>query len=124
MLLPASSGTGLAVFVTDMSAESATIIFVDALLFPLLGSTVVVETESVSVIVVPEATAEFTLTTKVKFPVPPAARLAMVHWYGTVAVQLHPADPLKDTNVVFVGSVSENCTVLAAAGPLLVTLCV
>jgi hypothetical protein len=79
ILLPACTGTGLAVFVTDISAESATTVLTDALLFPPFGSTVVDETVSVSVIVVPDATVEFTFTTKVKLPVPPEARVAMVH---------------------------------------------
>ena len=117
------TGTGLAEFVTDRSAELVTNTLVEALLFPLLGSMVVDETESVSVIVVPDATVEFTFTTKLKFAVALAARLAIVHMYGTVEVQAHPAGPVSDTKVVFAGKVSENCTVLAAAGPLLVTLC-
>jgi len=44
-----------------------------------------------------------------------------------VTVQVHPAGPESDTNVVVtgtVGTVSVTVTVLAAAGPLLVTVCV
>jgi hypothetical protein len=79
MLLPACTGTGFAEFVTDMSAESATMTLVDALLFPPFGSLVADETVSVSVMVVPDATVEVTFTTKLKFAVALAARLAMLH---------------------------------------------
>jgi len=38
--------------------------------------------------------------------------------------QVQPAGPLSDTAVVLAGRVSVNVTVLALAGPLLVTVCV
>ena len=41
----------------------------------------------------PEATALFTCTTKVKLAEPGKARVVFVHWYGTTAVQDHPAEP-------------------------------
>jgi hypothetical protein len=47
MLLPARTGTGLAVFVTDKSAESATCTVVDAVLFEQVGSLALQLTESV-----------------------------------------------------------------------------
>ena len=78
MLLPAITGTGLAEFVTERSAESATWTLVDALLLPRFGSLVLPETEAVSLIVEPEATVGLTFTTKVKLPLAPAARLAML----------------------------------------------
>lgn len=47
MLLPASTGTGLAVFVTDRSAEAATSTLADAVLLAQLGSLAEQVTESV-----------------------------------------------------------------------------
>ena len=55
--------------VTDRSAVLPTGMLAAALLFPLLGSPVEDETESVCVMVVPEATFELTFTTNVKFAV-------------------------------------------------------
>jgi hypothetical protein len=79
MLFPACTGTGLAAFVTDKSAELATCTLTDALLLPVLGSLVLEETDAVSVMVVPEATVAGTFTTKVNVAEAPAARLAMLH---------------------------------------------
>ena len=62
----ASTGTGLGVFVIDRSAVPATIVFTAALLLAPLGSVVVEVTESVWVMVVPDATVAPTVTTKVK----------------------------------------------------------
>jgi len=76
--LPATTGTGLAEFVMERSAESATCTLTTALLLLRLGSLEFVPTCAVSVIVVPDATVEFTLTTKVKLAVAFAARLAML----------------------------------------------
>jgi hypothetical protein len=122
--LPACTGTGLAVFVTDRSAESATCVLTVALLFPPFGS-LADDTESVSVIVVPDATVAFTFTTKVKFAVVFAARLPMVQLGGVGAMlHVHPAGPVNDTTVVLAGTGSVNEIVVAVAGPLLVTLCV
>lgn len=48
----------------------------------------------------------------------------MVQLGGTVAVlQAHPAGPVSETAVVFAGTGSLKLTVVAAAGPLLVTVC-
>src|SRR2546423_14044905 len=114
MLLPAKTGTGLAEFVKERSAESATSTLTDALLLPGFGSPVTpLPTVTVSVMVVPEATALFTCTTKVKLAVPAAAKLAIVHLYGTTEVQTHPAGPESDTKAVPAGTVSARVTVLA-----------
>jgi hypothetical protein len=79
MLLPASTGTGLPTFVTERFAESATCTLALALLLVELGSVVGdALTESVPVMVVPEAVPAFTLTVKVKVALALAARLAMV----------------------------------------------
>src|SRR5580700_8072653 len=123
MLLPASTGTGLAELVTDRSAESATCTLTVALLFPMFGSPVGLLTDAVSVMVVPEATALLTCTTNVKFAVALAARVAMEQVKGATEVQAHPAGPPRDTNVVLAGRVSVRTTVLAEAGPPLATVC-
>src|SRR5437763_14389343 len=122
MLLPAITGTGLPEFVTDKSAESATSKFTVALLFALVGSPVVDVTESVCVIVVPDATLLFTFTTKVKFAVVAAAMVVVSVQVSVPRTQVHPAGPLNDTADVFAGSVSVNTGAFAVAGPLFVTL--
>jgi hypothetical protein len=79
MLLPACTGTGLAVLVIERFAESATCTLTEALLLPGFGSPVtLLATEAVSVIVEPEVAVAPTVTTKVKVVVALAARLAMV----------------------------------------------
>ena len=95
-------------------------------MFALVGSPVAEDTESICVRIVPGATFVFTFTTKVKFAVALAARLAMLlHVYGDVEVQVHPAGPVRDTNVVLAGSISVSTTGAAAeAGPPLATVCV
>src|SRR2546423_1215056 len=106
MLLPAITGTGLPEFVTDKSAESATSKFAVALLFALVGSPVVDVTESVCVMVVPDATLLFTFTTKVKFAVVAAAMVVVSVQVGVAPrTQVHPTGPLNDTADVFAGSV-------------------
>ncbi len=69
MLAAACTGTGLAELVTDRSAESATCTLADAVLLVQLGSLAAQVTESVSVMVEPEATFVATFTTNVKFAV-------------------------------------------------------
>src|SRR5258708_36577273 len=104
MLLPASTGAGLAEFVTDRSEESATCTLTDALLLAGFGSPVVEETESVCVIVVPAATFALTVTTKVKLAVVLGAM-------GAVSVQVRvprtpppPAGPVSATEAAVHGS--------------------
>jgi len=121
-LLPASTGTGFAAFVTERSAESATCTFTVALLFPLLGS-LAEETEAVWVIVDPWVTVGFTVTTNVNAAGEFAAKVVLsVQVKGDVVVQVQPAGPVNETNVVLAGNVSESTTALAAAGPRLVTV--
>src|SRR5882672_2133971 len=124
MLLPASTGTGLAEFVTDRSDESATCTLTEALLLAAVGSLVVDETESVCVMVVPAATFAFTVTTKVKFAVVLAGIATVSVQVSVARTHVHPAGPVSDTEAVFAGSVSVNTGALAATGPPLVTLCV
>jgi hypothetical protein len=123
MLLPACTGTGLATFVTERLAESATCTLTAELLFVMVGSPVADETESVCVMVVPDATFVFTFTTKVKFAVVAAAIVVASVQVSVPRTHVHPG-ALKDTVVVPAGSVSVNTGAAAVAGPLLVTLCV
>ena len=126
MLFPAWTPCGLAVLVIERSALSPTCVLTLALLLPLFGSPVPAEaTEAVSVMVVPDATLVFTLTTKLNVAVVFAAILPVsVHVYGEVEVHVQPAGPVSETNVVFAGRVSVTTGVLDAAGPPLVTTCV
>jgi hypothetical protein len=79
MLLPACTGTGLALLVIDRLAESATWTLTEALLFPRFGSVVtLLATEAVSVMVEAELAVALTATTNVKVAEALAARLAMV----------------------------------------------
>jgi hypothetical protein len=72
----------------------------------------------------PDATPAFTVTMKVKFAGELAARLPMVQVRVGGKLQVQPAEPVKDCAVVLAGRVSLNVTVLAAAGPALVAVCV
>ena len=95
----------------------------DALLFPVFGSPVVEEAESVSVMVVPDATVLFTAKTRVKVVVAFAAIVVVSVQVSVARTQVHPA-PDSDTAVVFAGKVSVNTGAAAVAGPLFVTVCV
>src|SRR5258706_16191307 len=101
MLLRASTGTGLAEFVTDRSEEFATTTLTDALLLPAFGSPVVEETESVWVMVVPGTKIVITVTTKVKFAVVFAAIVVVSVLVRVARTQVHPAGPVNDTAVGF-----------------------
>jgi hypothetical protein len=122
MLLPACTGTGVPTLVIARSAESATSELTVTLLLPGFGSPVVEVTESVCVIVVPDATVEFTFTISVKLAVVLAA--IAVESVQTSAAHVQPAGGVIDTSVVFAGSVSVNTGAFAVAGPALITLCV
>jgi hypothetical protein len=124
MLLPACTGTGLGVFVIERFATFATGIPTVTLLFPLFGSLVVEATESVCVIVVPDATPAFTVTTNEKFAVAFAAIVVVSVQVRLARTQVQPAGPVSETAVVLAGSVSVNTGAFAVAGPALVTLCV
>jgi hypothetical protein len=79
MLFPAIAGTGLALLVTDRSAELATMTLAVALLLLKFGSVVgAALTESVWLIVDPAAAEALTLTTKVKVAVALTARLVVL----------------------------------------------
>ncbi len=118
MLLPALTGTGAAVSVTDRSAEVKTYVLTVELLFPEFGSLVVELTVSFCVSVVPDAIVDGTLTTKVNAVVVVfAARFVPSVQVSVASVQVHPAGPVRETAVVPVGRVSTSFGVVAAAGP-------
>src|SRR3979490_3063833 len=121
MFALASTGTGLGVLVTERSAESATWTLTVALLLPPFGSTVVEETESLCVIVVPNATFVFTFTTKVKLAEVLAPIVVVSVQVRVARTHVHPAGPVRDTDVVLAGSVSVSTGAFAVAGPPLVT---
>jgi hypothetical protein len=121
MLLFATTGTGLAVLVTDRSAEPATSTLAEALLLPGFGSLAEV-TVSVCVIVDPGIALVFTFTMNVKFAVV-TPRVEMVQ-VSVPTEQVQPAGPVSDTAVVLAGRVSASEIVLALAGPVFTTVCV
>jgi hypothetical protein len=129
MLVPAATGLGVPLFVTDRSQLTLTPVVTVVLLFALFGSEVLAETVDVAVIV-PMATLEATFTTttmsaedpelklepsvQLTVPVPPTAGV----------VQVQPAGASTDWKVVLVGVASLKAAPVAAAGPLFVTVCV
>ena len=119
MLLLATTGTGLALLVTDRSAEPATSTLAEALLLPGFGSLAEV-TVPVCVIVDPGVAFVFTFTTNVKFAVV-KARVEMVQ-VSVPTEQVQPAGPVNDTAVVFAGRLSASEMVLALAGPVFTTV--
>jgi hypothetical protein len=124
MLLPAVIGFGVPLLVTVRSHASVTLVVVVVLLFVAVGSLVVDETEEVAVIVV-AATVGATLTTTMIFPAEPAARgLESTQVTEVVVVQVQPTGADTETNVVLAGIASMKVAAVAAAGPLLVTVCV
>ena len=79
---------------------------------------------------VPEGVPEFTFRTSVKLAVAFTARLGSLQVMvpvpptGGVVGQVHPAGGVMDWKFVLGGVVWEKLAVVAAEGPLLVTLCV
>jgi hypothetical protein len=100
-----------------------------ALLLVKFGTMFEAVAVSVSPIFVPEAVLEFTCSTTVKFAVALTASVVavqvMVPALPTAGfVQVHPAGAVTDWKFVFGGVVWVKLSVVAAAGPLLVRLCV
>src|SRR6267154_392393 len=110
--------------------RSPTITLAVALFVAKFGTMLVADTVAVSAIFVPNAVPAFTCRTKVKLAVPLTARLAIVQVIvpvpptGGTVPQAQPAGGVIDWKVVFGGVFCVKLTVVAAAGPLLVTLCV
>lgn len=78
MLLPACTGTGLAVLLIERLAESATPTTAVALLLLVLGSVTLLAIEAVSEIVEPAVAVGLTVTTKVTVEEVLIARLAIL----------------------------------------------
>ena len=128
ILFPAVTGSGVSTFVTETSAEVATVVVAVAVLLPVVVSVGEV-TVAVLVIVVPAAAEALAFTTSVKVcaPLPagkasPPVRVAVT--VPAVLVQVQPAGAVQDTNVVLAGTGSVNVTVWASLGPTLVTVIV
>ncbi len=127
-LLPALTVEALAVFTTcrSESVETATVVVAEAELLVALSSSVLEETETVSVILVPLGVPVATFTPMVKFAVADAASEVAEHVNVPPegAVQLHPAAGVTLTKVVLDGIVSVSTGLAASLGPLFVTECV
>ena len=116
----ATTGIGLGEFVTERSAEPATWTPAETLLLAGFGSTgVVSDTDTMFVIVVPGATPAITVTTNEKVAVAFAARVvpALFVQAGVATLHAHPAGPVRETAVVFAGSVSVTVMDPAATEP-------
>ena len=125
IVLPALTGIGAAVFVTEISAEVDTSVLTVAALLPPFESPVVELTVAVSVSIVPDAMVAGTLTTNVKGPtVLLALRFDPSVQVRVARVQVHPAGPVRLIAVAPGGSVSTIFGVAALAGPEFVTVCV
>ena len=130
------TGFGEPVFTIAMSAlfALATTTVALAVLVVMLGTTLPAVALSVSVMLVPDGVPEMTCNTRVKFAVfaEPTPRLPLSVQVmvpvppttGTVP-QVHPAGGVIDWKVVFGGvTCVKVIPVVAAAGPLFVTVCV
>jgi hypothetical protein len=91
------------------------------LLLAELGSLVAEETDEVAVMVA-TTTVGATLTTTMMSADAPAAKLGSVQITEVVVVQDHPTGAETETNVVLAGIASVKVAVVAAAGPLFVTV--
>src|SRR5438128_2460243 len=126
MLLPAITGSGASLLVTDRSMRRMTLVIATSMLLPGVGSPVVLVTVAVLVIVAPLAVLELTLTTIVKVAVSALATVALVKVIvpvppaATESVRDQPAGVVTDTSVVLVGVGSLIVTDCASLGPLLV----
>src|SRR5580658_354606 len=128
MLLPATTGSGVAVLVTVSSPPAVvpTTVVAVALLLLELGSLVAELAVAVSATRVPFAVPTFTFTTIEKLAVVLPAMLNVVHTTLPVpplpgVVQVQPAGAVMETRVVLAGMASTKVTLSAALGPLSVT---
>src|ERR1700751_3986328 len=115
MMAPAATGLGIPLLVTAKSQVTFSLVVTVVLLFALLGSEVVADTEEVAVIG-PVVTVEGTFTTTTMSAEVPAGRLELsLQLTVPVAptagvVQVHPAGASTDWKVVFAGVASVNAT--------------
>src|SRR5437588_3309065 len=127
MLLPACTGSGEPVLVTERSAVGVgafTWVVAVALLLSGLTSQVSLEIVTVLLMTVPSGVLAFTFTTSVNVALAPAAnveRLAVTDpvppTIGVVSVNAGPLVCVKETNVVFAGIASVIHTFCASFGP-------
>jgi len=126
---PAATGLGTPLLVTARSQSTVTGVSTVVLLLLLIGSLVEDVTVEVAVIV-PAATVAGTFTPMMMSADVPEARVVSVQFTLPVEeptagyVQAHPAGMDTEAKVVFAGIASLKITAEAAAGPLLVTVCV
>src|SRR5580698_10932719 len=117
MVLPASTGPAVAVFVTDKSASAVTRVVTVWLLFARLGSKVAALTSAVLEIVVPSGVLGDTVTTTVKLAEAPNASVPMVPVIvpvpptaGLVKLNVGPEICASEKNVVLAGMSSVKAT--------------
>src|SRR5438876_1822553 len=130
MVPPTDTEPWSAVLVTTTSADVWTAVDWMTVLLAVLGSGLAEASKAVLLIVVPAGTFALTWTTSVNTCGPElAARVVReavttpkLPTGGVATVQ--PAGAVSDTNVVFVGSESFNCTVSASLGPAFATVTV
>ena len=118
-MLPAVTGLGLPVLVTARSQVATTLVTTTV----LLVAEFVAETEELAVMVgtvIDGATFTTTMISAEVF----AAMLRSVQVTEVVVVHIQPAGAETETNVVFAGIASVKLADVAAAGPLLATVCV
>ena len=130
-MLPASTGPGAVVFVTDTSACVSTFVVMVWLLLARLGSAVAAVTFTVLTIVSPDGVLGDTRTTTVKLAEAPAASVPIVPLIVPVApaaglakLNAGPEVCASETNVVFVGTTSDSATACASLGPAFETVIV
>ena len=116
-------GLGTPLLVNVRSQAMRTFVTTVVLLLAAVGSLVVEDTEELAVIVA-TATVGATFTKMAISTDAPAAIVGFVHVTEAVTVQVHPAGAETETNVVLAGIASAKLRFDAAAGPLLVTVCV
>src|SRR5580658_56238 len=125
IVLPCVTGLGVPVLVT---VKSQTMVTSVAVVVVLVFTTFDAVTDEVAVIV-PAAIVGATFSTTIMSAAVPDAMLGSVQLTVPVAptagvVHVHPTGAETDANVVLLGVTSVKLAVVAAAGPLFVTVCV
>src|SRR4051812_12897329 len=120
MFCPAVTGSGASEIVAETSAIVATVVVVEAVLLPGVGS-VVADAAVTLALIVPVADGS-SFTTTVKAAEPPETKVARekvtVPVPPTAGVEaLHPAGVTTETNVVPAGVAIETVAVWASLGP-------
>jgi hypothetical protein len=124
MFAPAATGLGLPLLVTFRSQAVRTLVTTDVLLLLELGSVVPEEETEEFAVIVATDTVGARFTTTMMSADAPATTLGLVQVTEAVTVHVQPTGAETDTKVVLAGIASVKLTGAAAAGPLLVTVCV